>query len=563
MRVEAALPEDRGAAPEVEAPSQAGQADQARQVPQSFRSASRPTPGGDQVSSPAALPGASRPVTVFLRRLLRFFFHRIEVAGVDNVPRDRGGVLIAWHPNGLLDPGLILAHFPRRVVFGARHGLLHWPLLGWFLRKIGTVPIYRPQDLGGPRDEEARRAANRRSLDALASEVAAGSFAALFPEGDSHDEPHLLDLRPGAARLLLRARELTPEGAPPPVLLPVGLHYDRKNLFGSTALVEFHPPVDLPDELIEPSAPEAVDAVDAPDEAGAVDAVDAGLRARVGGLTRLIRTVLVEVVQATESWETHHLMHRLRKLMRAERAARAGARPGPPSLRERVLGLARVWHGYLTCRASRPEETARLEARVRRYHAVLEGLGLHDHELDVEADLVSPWRLAVLLAQAVVVYLLLPPLLVLGYLVNTPIALALGVAGRRLGARVKDEATIKLLLGASVFPLTWLALSLLVGWGVINLHGIYPQIPDRPWLAGTVTFLLCSVGGWLAVRYARIAAETYRALHVRLTRARRRRFVERLARERAALFEAATALSDGLDLPGAVAPDGRIVADSQ
>ena len=527
MRVEAALPEGRDPSPEAE-PSER---------------VSRPYPSGANT-----VPcGASRPVTACLRRLLRFFFHRIEVAGAENVPWDRGGVLVAWHPNGLLDPGLILAHFPRRVVFGARHGLLRWPLLGWFLRKIGTVPIYRPQDVGGPRDETARRAANRRSLDALAAAVAAGSFAALFPEGDSHDEPGLLDLRPGAARLLLRARELTSAGAPPPVLLPVGLHYDRKNLFGSTALVEFHPPIELPEELVE--AP--------PPEEGEQDAE--GLRARVGELTRLIETVLVEVVQATESWETHHLMHRLRKLMRAERAARAGARPGPPSLRERVLGLARVWHGYLTCRESRPEETARLEARVRRYHAVLEGLGLHDHELDAEADLTSPWRLAVLLGQAVVVYLVLPPLLVLGYLVNTPIALALGVAGRRLGARVKDEATIKLLLGASIFPLTWLALSCLVGWGVINLHGVYHQVPELPWLAGAVTFLLCSVGGWLAVRYARIAAETYRALHVRLTRARRRRFVERLARERAALFEAASSLSEGLDLPGAVAADGRIV----
>jgi len=465
------------------------------------------------------------------------------VAGLENVPWDRGGVLVAWHPNGLLDPGLILAHFPRRVVFGARHGLLRWPLLGWLLRRIGTVPIYRPQDVGGPRTEAARRAANRRSLDALAAEVAAGSFAALFPEGDSHDEPGLLDLRPGAARLLLRARALTPDGALPPVLVPVGLHYDRKNLFGSTTLVEFHPPVELPEELAEPTEDPA------------------RLRAQTEGLTRLIETVLVEVVQATESWETHHLMHRLRKLMRAERAARAGARPGPPSLRERVLGLARVWRGYLVCRERRPEETARLEARVRRYHAVLEGLGLHDHELDTEADLASPWRLAALLGQAVVVYLVLPPLLVLGYLVNTPIALALGVAGRRLGARVKDEATIKLLLGASIFPLTWLALSCLVGWGVINLHGIYAQIPEAPWVAGAVTFLLCSVGGWLALRYARIAAETYRALRVRLTRARRRRFIERLVRERAALFETAAALSEGLDLPGAVASDGRIVAD--
>jgi 1-acyl-sn-glycerol-3-phosphate acyltransferase len=140
-------------------------------------------------------------VITALRRLLRLFFRRIEVLGEENVPAEGGGVLIAWHPNGLLDPALILAHFPRRVVFGARHGLLQWPLFGRLLRFLGTVPIYRPQDSKRGLDPESRREANRRSLDALAEAVAQGSFAALFPEGESHDEPMLMDLRPGAARL--------------------------------------------------------------------------------------------------------------------------------------------------------------------------------------------------------------------------------------------------------------------------------------------------------------------------------------------------------------------------
>ncbi len=474
-----------------------------------------------------------------IRRLLRLFFRRIEVVGLENVPSGVGGVLVAWHPNGLLDPALILTHVPRRVVFGARHGLFAWPGLGRLLRYLGTVPIYRPQDPGSRR---GRREANRRSLDALAREVAGGSFAALFPEGLSHDEPALQALRPGAARLYLRARELTPSGSEPPVVIPVGLHYDRKNLFGSGALVEFHPPLELPAELEEPAPGEAE------------------RRRQVEGLTALFDRALGEVVLATESWELHHLMHRLRKIFRAERAARAGARPGKPTLRERVLGLARVRRGYLERRESDPEETARVLGRVRRYDRVLEALGLEDHELDVRADLGSPWRPVLLVAQAVGVYLLLPPLLILGYLVNAPVFVALGPVARRLGAKVKDEATLKLLLGAGVFPLVWLVVSLLVAWGQIGLHHLYPQIPEAPWLAGLVTFLLCSVGGWVALRYSRLAAETYRALRVRLTRARRRRTVERLARERANLYEAALALSKGLDLPGAVAPNGRVVA---
>ncbi len=487
-----------------------------------------------------------------LRRLLRLFFRRIEVVGLENVPAEGGGVLIAWHPNGLLDPALILAHFPRQVVFGARHGLLQWPLFGRLLRFLGTVPIYRPQDSGRGLDPEARRAANRRSLDALAEAVAVGSFAAIFPEGESHDEPALMDLRPGAARLFLAAAERTPPGAPPPVVVPVGLHYDRKHLFGSTALVEFHPPLELPAEALAPVPPLAAES----------DA-DADREARALLLTNHFDRALSDVVQETESWELHHLMHRLRKIFRAERAARAGSRPGPPTLRERVLGLARVRRAYLALRESRPEETARLEERVRSYDRTLTALGLEDHELGTRADLASPWRTLLLVAQAVGVYLLLPPLLVLGYVVNTPVALALGAFARRTGGKVKDQASIKVIVGVLVFPLVWLAVSLLVAWGQINLHDLFPgRVPEAPWLAGITTFLLCSVGGWAAVRYLRLAGETYRAIRVRLTRTMRGRAVHRLARERAVLFEAAAALAEDMELPGEVTPDGRVTAPS-
>ncbi|MDH3729126.1 MAG: acyltransferase, partial [Myxococcales bacterium] len=67
-------------------------------------------------------------------RLVRFlvgmFFRRVMVAGTDHIPETGGGILIAWHPNGLVDPALIVSTFPRQVVFGARHGLFKWPIVG-------------------------------------------------------------------------------------------------------------------------------------------------------------------------------------------------------------------------------------------------------------------------------------------------------------------------------------------------------------------------------------------------------------------------------------------------
>ena len=117
-------------------------------------------------------------------RLVRFlvgmFFRRVMVAGTEHVPETGGGILIAWHPNGLVDPALIVSTFPRRVVFGARHGLFKWPIVGQVMRALGTVPIYRAVDLKNA-DDTTRRQANRKSLDALAQAVCNGGFAALGP----------------------------------------------------------------------------------------------------------------------------------------------------------------------------------------------------------------------------------------------------------------------------------------------------------------------------------------------------------------------------------------------
>ena len=65
-----------------------------------------------------------------VRVLLRSFFRRIEVTGLEHVPASGGGLFVAFHPNGLIDPALIATRCPRPIVFGARHGLFAWPVVG-------------------------------------------------------------------------------------------------------------------------------------------------------------------------------------------------------------------------------------------------------------------------------------------------------------------------------------------------------------------------------------------------------------------------------------------------
>ena len=73
--------------------------------------------------------------------------------------------------------------------------------------------------------------------------------------------------------------------------------------------------------------------------------------------------------------------------------------------------------------------------------------------------------------------------------------------------------------------------------------------------AGVPVYFLDTVGGALAVRYRSLARETWRALQVRFTRARRSATIERLRAERSAIYEAVAQLAEDLQLPGSVAAD--------
>lgn len=490
-------------------------------------------------------PRRSRPGTLYrvivavLRAATWAFFRRVEVIGREHLPKDGCGLLVSWHPNGLVDPGLILTRFGRPVVFGARHGLFAVPILGFVLRRLGTVPIYRAVDASRG-DPAERRAANRKSLDALAGAIADGSFAALFPEGVSHDAPHLAELKTGAARLYYRARML---GEQTPMIIPVGLHYDRKQIFRSNALVAFHPPLQLPPDL---------DVTPQPDDSEELD------NDRARRLTSAIEVTLREVVHATDDWALHNLMQRTRRMFRAERASRVEADPGRTTIGERVLGFARVRRGYYDLMQRSPEEVNRLRTAVETYDADLRALQIEDYDLDRNPTLLPPWLATLLVLQAIAVFLLLPPLIVLGYVVNLPTALLLrGIAA--FGAKLdKDEATIKLLLGLVLFPATWVAAGFLAIRGHAALHALYPALPSDPTLTGVVTGLLAGLGGAFAVRYLRVASEVARAVRVRLLRRSRWVAVQRLRIERARLCVAIEALAEGLDLPGEVAPDGRV-----
>ena len=116
-----------------------------------------------------------RLLTVFFRRLLAIFFSRIEVIGAENIPDAAPVIFAVNHPNGLVDPLFIIGFVPRRVSFLAKAPLFTMPFIGYFVRTLESVPVYRKQDnTAGTNAETFARA---RQI------LATGGAIAIFPEG--------------------------------------------------------------------------------------------------------------------------------------------------------------------------------------------------------------------------------------------------------------------------------------------------------------------------------------------------------------------------------------------
>ena len=195
-----------------------------------------------------------------LRRTFSNIFRTFEVTGDENIPTDRGTLCAAWHTNGLLDPISILLTHPKKFVVGGRHDLVTRPLLGWWARRFAAQPVVRKAELlrGGCSEEEATHL-NGRSLLNLATGISAGFGCALFPEGTSHSESHLIRLRTGPMRTVLAAVAIAKsQDFKAPQMIPIGLHYRVRHHYRTDAWVEYGEPISIPDEGLPQDLIEAV-----------------------------------------------------------------------------------------------------------------------------------------------------------------------------------------------------------------------------------------------------------------------------------------------------------------
>lgn len=376
---------------------------------------------------------------------LRLFF-RIEA------PLDPTGALklegpvmyVGNHPNGLIDPGLLFILAPRHVTFLAKEPLFRMPVLGSILRGLRALPVFRKQD--GPGDTSKNEGTLTASVDALVQ----GRAITLFPEGKSHSEPQLAELKTGAARIALEAAR---RGAPVR-LVPVGMTYEAKNHFNSRVHVEVAPALAAQDFLEPPGG-------------------DAHEAAR--GFTAAMADALHKVTLNLEAWEELPLVETAEALYAVRQNDQAGRAA-------RRLAFAR---GTKLLREEQPERFERLKLELAAFRRRLELLAI------TPDDLTSQYRPATVARFVLknVAWLLAAPLAALGFgLFVIPYSLP-RLAVRLAKPEVDTESTVKLLTLLLLAPCWWASLVALAGWGGGLGFGVFTFVVVPPLALFTRSYL--------------------------------------------------------------------------
>jgi 1-acyl-sn-glycerol-3-phosphate acyltransferase len=358
------------------------------------------------------------------RLATRMAFRSVEVEGFGSVPRGTPVLVVANHFNGFVDPVVVVAALRRLPRFLAKATL--WKV--WVVRPLlalaGLVAVERPEDGKGVDG-------NTRAFARAEQALGRGGVVAIFPEGTTHDEPRLVRVRTGAARIALGAHEAGVRGLR---ILPVGLTFEDKLALRSRVLVRAGTPIDLDVILAAGGA--------SPDDRAAVDS-----------LTEAIAAALRSVAPDYDSRREHGACSAA-----ADVALRTDAAKAPA-----VVPLA--------SREALARSLAAAPAPVRG--GVVDALAGYVLDLDLadvtDEQLMPPpsiRRVLLRLFTTAVQVVVLSVFALIGLIVNLVPATLVAVAGAAVREPV-TKGTVRLLVGLVVFPVAWIVFALtdeLDGW---------------------------------------------------------------------------------------------------
>jgi 1-acyl-sn-glycerol-3-phosphate acyltransferase len=427
-----------------------------------------------------------RLIVAIVRLALRIYFQRIEVTGLEHVPRKTPVIFVLNHPNALVDPVFLLCLAPRRVSFLAKAPLFRMPVIGYLVKALDSLPVYRRQDEG----QDVTR--NEETFIAARKLLANGGTIGICPEGVSHDEPGLRPIKTGAARISLAAvstgevNELK--------IVPAGLYYTSKTSFRSSALLYFGTPLTVHPVKLEADGSPPRDAV----------------RQLSKEIEEALRAVILDARQEEA----------LQTIARAERIFSSDANDGDDSLKDELRLQQRFVKAYSILEGQQPDRLRRLEQRMIRFEEELNQAGVDTEELSPPS---STWNVFASIVKRSLLFLLMLGPAAVGTVAHYPAYRLGGYLATKLSRDSEDIiSTVKIISAMLLFPLTWVILAV-IGYVLLG------------WWAAAIALLIVPVCGYVAIIYFEELDKSIAGIRVLTFFLVRRRFFVRLLAERKAI----------------------------
>jgi len=428
-----------------------------------------------------------RVIVAVLRLALRIYFQRIEVTGLEHVPLETPVIFVLNHPNALVDPVFLLCLAPRPVSFLAKAPLFRMPVIGYLVKTVDSIPVYRRQDEG----EDVSK--NQETFIAARKLLARGGTIGICPEGVSHDSPGLKPIKTGAARISLAA--VSTGEVSDLKIIPAGLYYTSKTRFRSDALLYFGNPIDVEPVTLEPDGTPPRDAV----------------RRLSHQIEQALRAVILDAQHEEE----------LQTTARAERIFSSASNNGAgESLKDELRLQQRFIKAYSILQTRQPDRLRRLELRMMRFEEELNQAGVDPDELSPPESTTSV--LTAIVKRSLLFLLMLGPALI-GTVTHYPAYKLGGFLATRISRAADDVvSTVKIISAMLLFPLTWIILAVVAY--------IYSG-----WALAIPALLVIPFCGYVAIVFFEELDKSVAGVRVLMFFLVRRRFFVRLLAERNAI----------------------------